>query len=383
MCEGCHDQDALATTATAYAATRLEVLKRLAPELAQLLAVEIQLRDDMKAAHQKGAKAAVARAVAVTKAGRGGVEAVLARLTDRVERAYNGAMIPPGSAALEGAIPKLYELGYTAAWRKATGQIKDELAIEMPVAKAEGDKPAEGPAAAGGGAGGGVGRTVAVKPSFDLVDEEAIQALQEHQVFWLGEHYHTALSDRVASVARTVLVEEGLGTVEAGEAMGKAMALEFGVDLPKDVPIPIGWNAGEEAYFEGLASNAATVGRAYGSTQAFARLGVTTLRISNPLDEKTCVRCNLMAGKVFRVEDAMGQMGAVLGATKPEGVRTIQPWLAGKWFSDNIPAGKWGLDSKEYAAAVAAGIVLPGYHLHCRCAVDVAHGAAIVTAPQG
>jgi len=146
---------------------------------------------------------------------------------------------------------EIYQLSRTAGWKKANKQTKASLAYNTSQIKTI--TKAELPQ---------------MLPRFDLVDKEAVEALKNHQVFWIGGHYKNNVSHSIADVARKTMVEtEGMDRFRASKVMQKTIREQF-----RRVEIPRGWTGTDRQYFEGLTANAATVARVHGQMRSFMDL---------------------------------------------------------------------------------------------------------------
>ena len=269
---------------------------------------------------------------------------------------------------LQAAVEEIYRLARTAAWKKATGQTRAGLDYSTPnlteVLKA---KPKKG---------------FTVKPALGVVDNDAVDALQKQQVFWVGDHYDKNIASAVRVGAREALVEAG----ESRRAAARGVYRRLKGELAQ-VNTPKGWNGSAAQYFEGLAANAATQGRVHGQLVSFAETGFTTYTIVNPQDQRTCPVCSSMNGRTFTVAQGQQTMGNVLAAEGPDDVRAAHPWKdpeTGRRMTvagvDRIAGGR---DAKASEELSKAGFNLPPFHFRCRCTVDVDPGGppAAIDAP--
>lgn len=225
-----------------------------------------------------------------------------------------------------------------------------------------------------------VPRAATALPTFDVVDTAAAGALVERQVFWIGRHYDDNIAGSIRDTARSALVEAGKDRRAAGEIMQRQVRENL-----SHVRTPRGWRGTQEMYFEGLAANAATVGRVQGQMRSFIDLGITKYEIRNPSDSRTCRVCAHMDGKVFTVQQGAQQMQQEFAIAEIPGqspgeyrdaVKAVHPWIQdsnrGMEKLNNIGSGLPGkqgpADSQAYAEA---GLSLPPYHYRCRCTVDV------------
>lgn len=196
-----------------------------------------------------------------------------------------------------------------------------------------------------------------ITPSLTLADKQAIAALTEHQVFWIGKFYKSGLSKKIGQLVRETILETGMGSVSAGKVLRKTLEDAFSF-----VQIPKGFNGTPQSYFEMLSANTATVARVTGQLRSFAEIGITTYRISNPGDKRTCQRCAFMNGREFTVTQGLRQMEADLNADSPEAVKEVHPWLTLKEMK---------AVGTTNTALAKAGLALPTYHGKCRCTVDI------------
>lgn len=342
------------------AATRLVALKAVGPpELVESVRLEAQLRDDLYQYHGRGAELAAA---AGARAARGGhpVEAIL----DAVAATFKDAFVRRASAAVREAAPEFYRLAKVAAWRRATGQSRRALRVQpLP--------PPPRVAKAGPG----------IEVAFTQVDDKAMEALTRRAVYWIGPYYDEHLAGRIAAVTREVVVNRGLGGVAAGRELEAALLAEFGA-APDDalrgagVEVPEGWTGRASVYWQGVASNTATVGRVAGTVQAFEEADVDMMVWMNPDDERSCSRCSALDGTTWPVSAARAQVDKEMAATDPEDVKRIHPWLGGGVHRDlwertggKLPGGGWRPGQRE--AFVLAGVAAPPLHFLCRCVLDM------------
>jgi hypothetical protein len=267
---------------------------------------------------------------------------------------------------MRDAVEEIYRLARVAGWRKATGQTRASLSYSTPsLAEVQKRKPPRG---------------FSVKPAFGVVDQDAIAALQKQQAFWVGEHYSNNVASAIRNGAREALVEAGESRRVAARTVYRRLRDELG-----QVSTPKGWNGSAAQYFEGLAANAATVGRAHGQMVSFEETGFTQYTIVNPEDERTCPVCSDMNGRTFTVAQGRQTMDAVLAADSPEGVKTAHPWkdpeTGKRMTADGVGRIAPDRSAKSSEALSKAGFNVPPFHFKCRCAVDVEPGGPPAVAP--
>jgi SPP1 gp7 family putative phage head morphogenesis protein len=316
-------------------------------EVAQIAKAEARYQELLTATWRHRAKQAELRAGMVARKGKS-KSAVTAEVRDVMKR-WQTDVYRPARAAMK----RIYKLARTAAHKKATGQSSLSLQYssamlrQLDVAKA---KPKDDEAT--------------LEPSFDLVDEKTIRALQEEQLIWIGRHYDANVGATVRE-AIAEIVTTGMGRREAALAMMKAVNESL-----THIGRPGGFQGTDKQYFEGLAANAATNARVLGQLRSFASIGITKYELVNPMDHRTSEICAHLNGKVFTVADAADQVSAMLAADTPEEYKEAHPWLTYKEILDISP--KSGQVSAEDSQALAeAGVLLPPFHWKCRTTVDI------------
>jgi hypothetical protein len=196
--------------------------------------------------------------------------------------------------------------------------------------------------------------------NFAQVDARAVQVINRHQVFWVGDFYSEHLSKRIAGVAEDVMIQQGLPQREAARVLKQALHQEFGItpggrsQFAKDIPARYAGNP--DLYFRQVASNAAHQSRTFGKMRAFSDAGVVSYRLINPMDTRTGQICQVMAGRVFTVETGVKHMERMLGATDPKEIKDIAPWLSAPKLQ--AAANRGDLEK--------VGAILPPFHALCR-----------------
>jgi hypothetical protein len=316
-------------------------------EVAAMARIETRLREYLEAEWQRRAKQATA--VAVDMARQLKASGQIDKAVGKIMATWQEAITPRYLAEIE----RIYRLARTAGHKKATRQFKGSLQynasqIESAVTKAA--------------------PSAQLLPSFDLIDQQAVAALKDHQVFWIGEHYK-GVSPEIAKITRTTMLEAGKAPSVAGKLMAERINTAF-----THVKIPSGFTGTSKQYFDGLVANAATTARVYGQLRSFAEIGITHYKIHATGGPGMCGSCALMDGKVFTVQQGLSQMQSELNATTPDGVKAAAPWISLKELQRISPQpgplkGEAGI--RDAKALSEGGQALPPYHLNCRCTVDV------------
>ncbi len=185
---------------------------------------------------------------------------------------------------------------------------------------------------------------VGVQPSFSVVDNRAIQWLQENHVYWIGNYYDTQLVGRISRLAQQVLAK-GMDRKLAGEFFKQ----EFGREFKRS-----------QSYWEGLANHVITRAREFGHTEAYVKAGIQYLKVVAVLDRRTSKICRTMHGRIIPVKQAVALRDALIRAKNPESVKRIAPWVNAEQVK-NVPSRK-----------LPKGMALPPYHFNCRTRTVVA-----------
>jgi hypothetical protein len=235
---------------------------------------------------------------------------------------------------------EVYKLARIAGYKKASGKTKASLQFNVPktsksipIKKADSD----------------------IHVDFDLVDENTIEALENKNIFWVGEHYDKNISDSVKDTAKSVMVEAGESTSLAGQLMGERIK-----DILSKFSTPGGFVGTEKQYFEGLVSNAMTVGRVYGQMRSFSQIGITRYEIVNPGGDRICEVCANIQGTTFDIKQGLEQITKEFKSSSPEDIKKIHPWV-----------GSSKVIGKSSDSLASMGLSLPPYHFRCRCTIDV------------
>lgn len=324
-------------------------------EVGQIARAELRFRQYMLAQWNVLAAKAVTRASSMAKQGKSAPS--IAKAVRKIMQGWPNRVVP----RMNEEVDRIYRLARTAGWKKATKQTKAPLTYDSPMlTELAVEKALPG---------------FSAHPSFDVIDDEAIAALQGQQVLWIGEHYDTNLAAGIQQTTRETMLEAGRNRAVAGKLMQERLSEQLA-----HVRTPGGFFGSAEQYYEGLVANAATVARAHGQLSSFMRVGATRYTIVNPRDRRTCPVCAHMDGKTFTVQQGGDQMFAELGATSPEQIKEIHPWHSKKELKEiSSKPGKG--TAKDSADLSKAGFALPPFHFLCRCAVDIDSDEGVIAAP--
>lgn len=95
------------------------------------------------------------------------------------------------------------------------------------------------------------------------------------------------------------------------------------------------------------------------ASEANAR-GITTYRVNEVLDSRTCPVCRRMHGKEFKVQDALRKLDALIRVTDPSDLRLLAPFP--KQDAESLKE----LDKLTTEQLRAKGLDTPPYHPRCR-----------------
>lgn len=341
---------------------------KVLPEWKRIILLEQRLTTKMRKVWKRRSEQATKAAVQRIKRSRGEVKETDEKAALRSIKSKFDGIGNELEPAVRVATEEIYRAGFNATNKKVQGKYRGTLRYDfLPVKKAPPAQPA-------------------LAASFTAVDEEAIAALTEQHTFWIGEHYERNLSDSVSQIVRTAAIEEGRSPSEVGRVLERLLEQEFGYDPtdPFEGPyanIPVGWSSSAEEYFETVGAHVATVGRVGGQLSALAGVGATSYMIVNPLDERTCPRCEYMAGHgtSMPVTEAHDHFTSMARATPEEVRNTLHPFgNVGDYVAAAKPRadGSWTRNSAK--RMISSGYGMPPFHSRCRCTVDIADDATFV-----
>lgn len=320
------------------------------PELAEIVVLEVALREALLLANRRAAALAVKRAVeTVSRRKDRPVDEALAEEVDaRINAAFNDQFQADVALILPRLLPPIYRLAKRALWRRIMGDETSPLLYDFPK---DVQKAAPPP-------------TLGIDVRFDLADDDAIRALGQSQQFWIGNAYDRILSSRIRDVVREHMILGGHSGREVAPILRDALRKEFGIDAA-----PTGWRGNTQAYFGMVASSAATWSRSYGSIRSALDLGIKYLVWLTQSDERVCARCAALDGRRFRVDLAFGNLQRALAARTLDELKASSPWLGEAALLDLVRTADATGDPSEYL--LSEGIGIPGLHGGCRCSLDV------------
>lgn len=177
-----------------------------------------------------------------------------------------------------------------------------------------------------------------------IIDKRAIAFIENNGVYWLGEHYSSAIAEKVAETGKTVL-EMGLGTKDFTEMLESQLSTVLDITDYK--------------YWDITAESLLVRSKAFGNVFGMEEVGVKEYTIFAMGDEKTCPVCQELDGRSFSVTAAADVCRNVLELTDLEDVKNALPWTS------TPPIGV------SSAKLISQGRMLPPIHGHCRCDVVI------------
>jgi len=207
-----------------------------------------------------------------------------------------------------------------------------------------------------GGGPAGPGRPgVTITGTFDQADRNAISALGQQQLWWIGDFWSNHLSRTILATVTREALTMGLGRDQVGRIMR-------GV-IQGTVPaarVPGTFRGSTSEYFRMLSSTVRNRASAWGALSGIRDAGFTTYRIDAVMDARTTEVCREMHGREFRVQDGEASILAVTEAETPDAVKDAVGW--------KTPEEVRQAASRE-GGLEAAGLALPPYHANCRTVV--------------
>lgn len=188
----------------------------------------------------------------------------------------------------------------------------------------------------------GMAGVIDLKPTFRLVDTDALNWLDEHQIFWVRNYFDRQLAGKVSELGKQV-IQDGMNRDEAAMFFKKQFSDRFDVETYR--------------YWDGFANHVTTRAREFGRIDAYQRAGIEYYRVVAILDHRTSGICRYMHNRIIPVSDGIAMRDALMDAKNPEDVKQITPFLKEKDVQ-GATTGSLKRKSKGYAA--------PPYHFDCR-----------------
>lgn len=190
-----------------------------------------------------------------------------------------------------------------------------------------------------GAYGQGIEDIIKITPTFQLIDERALDMLQRHNVYWVRNFYDAQLAEQIRDLG-TQIIEQGLTREEAGQLYEENFAGKFQ---------NYSWR-----YWQGFSNHVVTRSRELGAVEGYVRAGAEYLQVRAVLDGRTTAICREMHGRIIPVSNAVKLRDRLLEADLPDAVKQIAPWLD----PDQVRGKK--------SSRLSSGLALPPYHFNCR-----------------
>lgn len=185
-----------------------------------------------------------------------------------------------------------------------------------------------------------------IKPSFNLVDEKAIEFLKKSDRYYFGRYL---TNPQTQKELKTWIVDHylrsGRNLRDPGEL--NRFRLLFGNRVAK-----------EDYKILRIVETTVNRARNWGNIFLVEEAGGVSIEITGPIDNLTCQWCQAMTGKKFKVSPVAQHVKDIL-ERDPESLPQLSPFLPGKLHPAVV-------NEMSEAQLLAQGIALPPYHPHCR-----------------
>ncbi|MBN1843869.1 MAG: hypothetical protein JW883_16515, partial [Deltaproteobacteria bacterium] len=185
-----------------------------------------------------------------------------------------------------------------------------------------------------------------IKPSFELVDERAIEFLRNSDNFYFGRYFSDPQT------------QESLKKWLTNEYMRSGRNLRDPGEMSKFIKRFQGRVNQEDYKILRVVETTTNRARNWGNIFTVEEAQGATIEITGPMDNVTCSWCKGMIGKQFKVDAVVRQVKDVI-ISSPEDLPLLNPFLPGRIDKDMVA------DISE-DHLLAQGIALPPYHPHCR-----------------
>lgn len=203
-----------------------------------------------------------------------------------------------------------------------------------------------------------VGRATSVDVAFMRPDLDALDALKDNNLFWVGESWNRHTKEKLDAIL-TEYFTDGM----TREGLAQRMADDFRTLTSRS-----------HVYWEAVADHMATKGREIGRVTGYERAGIQKVQIRANLDEHTTPCCRQLHGRVIEVETLVRQRDAYFAAS----VRGDKLAMADIWTMHGKGANLSNVRTRDLK-----GVGSPPYHYRCRT-ITVAYFEAIaeIAAPD-
>lgn len=185
-----------------------------------------------------------------------------------------------------------------------------------------------------------------VKPTFELIDEKAIEFLRNSDNFYFDRYFSDPKTrESIKKWLTNEYMRSGRNLRDPGELKRFIKRFQGRVDMEDYKILRV---------VETTTSRARNWGNIFTVQQAEGAL----IEITGPMDNVACTWCKGMVGKQFKVDAVVRHVIDVM-ASNPEDLPYLNPFLPGRVDEEMVPN-----ISEDHL--LAQGIALPPYHPHCR-----------------
>lgn len=186
-----------------------------------------------------------------------------------------------------------------------------------------------------------IGRAASVDIAFMRPDLDALDALKDNNLFWVGEHWDRHTKEKLDTIL-TEYFTDGM----TRDDLTRRMADDFRTLTSRS-----------HIYWEAVADHMATKGREIGRVTGYERAGIQKVQIRAHLDERTTPCCRRLHGRVIEVQTLVDQRDAYFEAS----ARGDKLLMADIWVMHGKGADLSGTRTRDLK-----GVGSPPYHYRCR-----------------
>lgn len=188
---------------------------------------------------------------------------------------------------------------------------------------------------------------VSTSGAFNLVDNNAIKAMHNNNLYWIDSYYDRLLSEEIAQFGAQA-IEEGLSWEDAGKLFKEQFNGLYGRST---------------AYWEGFANNVVTRSREFGHIDGYEDIGVQYFKFVAVNDHRTSNICRTLNGRLFPLKWGQKIRDGYVKAKTPQKAMKVSRWYSYKQLMSmrKIP--------REMA--------IPPVHYNCRSRTVVAKEAEV------
>lgn len=186
-----------------------------------------------------------------------------------------------------------------------------------------------------------VGTATGVEIAFMRPDLDALDALKQGNLFWVGESWNSYTQDKINTIL-TEYFEKGM----TREGLAARLAEDFATVTGRS-----------EVYWNVVADHMAVKTREIGRVTGYERAGIEMVQVRARMDERTTQVCRHMHGRILKVSDMRAQIAAYNTASKSGNV----PEMKRIW-----PMHGAATDLSQVPTSALEGTCCPPYHHRCR-----------------